>query len=186
MNQNKKLSPAQKVSYTGLLFALACVLSLVENVITLPMMPGVKLGLANIVVMYAAFFLGRGQAFCLVILKSLFNLLTRGPVAGATSLCGGLFSLAIILLVAYLTKKKASYFILSILGAVFHNLGQLFVARIMLTNAVTWLYLPVLLISGIIMGSITSFSLKLVIPHLNKLGLTKAFISSKRHKDDVD
>lgn len=51
--------------------------------------PGVKPGLANIVVMYALFFLGRGQALTLVLLKSFFAMLTRGPSAGALSLAGG-------------------------------------------------------------------------------------------------
>ena len=81
----------------GLLFALSVVLSFLEGTLTplLGLPPGVKLGLANVVVMYALFFLGRGSAFTLVLLKSFFVLLTRGAMAGALSLGGGLLSLGV-------------------------------------------------------------------------------------------
>ena len=187
MKNKMQLSVTRKISYTGMLFALACVLSLVEGALALPMlMPGIKIGLANIVVMYAAFYLGKGQAVSLVLLKALFNLTTRGVVAGATSLVGGGTSLFMIIIITYVTNYKASYYFLSIVGAVFHNLGQLLVARIILKNAVTWLYLPVLLISGICMGIFTGFTLKVVTPYLKQLGLTKALNDSKKQNKTVD
>ena len=78
----------RRVALMGLLFALSVVLSFLEGTLTplLGLPPGVKLGLANVVVMYALFFLGRGSAFTLVLLKSFFVLLTRGAMAGALSL----------------------------------------------------------------------------------------------------
>lgn len=68
----------RRVALMGLLFALSVVLSFLEGTLTplLGLPPGVKLGLANVVVMYALFFLGRGSAFTLVLLKSFFVLLT--------------------------------------------------------------------------------------------------------------
>ena len=70
----------RRVALMGLLFALSVVLSFLEGTLTplLGLPPGVKLGLANVVVMYALFFLGRGSAFTLVLLKSYCVLLTRG------------------------------------------------------------------------------------------------------------
>lgn len=87
----------RRVALMGLLFALSVVLSFLEGTLTplLGLPPGVKLGLANVVVMYALFFLGRGSAFTLVLLKSFFVLLTRGAMAGALSLGGGLLSLGV-------------------------------------------------------------------------------------------
>lgn len=159
------------VALSGLLFALAIILSFIESAVTplLGLPPGVKIGLANIVVMYALFFMGRPWTFTLVFLKSLFVLLTRGVMAGALSLAGGLLSLGV-MLVLTLGKKKPSYFILSVCGAVAHNIGQLLMINVLLTHSVyTFYYLPVLLLSGLLMGTLTSASLTALIPALTKI-----------------
>ena len=120
----------RRVALMGLLFALSVVLSFLEGTLTplLGLPPGVKLGLANVVVMYALFFLGRGSAFTLVLLKSFFVLLTRGAMAGALSLGGGLLSLGV-MAVLCLFRSRPSVFILSVCGAITHNFGQLLVDR---------------------------------------------------------
>ena len=82
------------IALSGLLFALAMALSFIEGTLTIPgLMPGMKLGLANIVVMYALFFMGPKQALVLDVLKALFVFLVSGFTAGFLSLCGGLLSL---------------------------------------------------------------------------------------------
>lgn len=163
------------VALGGMLFALAIVLSIAESMISplfgLP--PGVKLGLANIVVMYALFFLGARQALVLVVLKSLFAFLTRGLSAAALSIAGGLLSLGIMLLLLWLSRRQASYLMLSIAGAVCHNIGQLLMAAVWLSTALSLAYAPILLVSGIVMGAITSLSLRALLPALEKTGLTK-------------
>ena len=85
---------AREVAWTGMLFALAIALSFLESAITplLGLMPAMKLGLSNLVVMYALLFLNTRTAAELVLLKALFALLTRGPTAGFLSLCGGVLS----------------------------------------------------------------------------------------------
>ena len=82
------------VALTGLLAALALALSFLEGLLPpLPFLPpGAKLGLSNIVTMYAAGTLGLPCAVFLAVLKGGFALLTRGAVAGCMSLAGGLFS----------------------------------------------------------------------------------------------
>ena len=82
---------SREVAWTGMLFALAIALSFLESAITplLGLMPAMKLGLSNLVVMYALLFLNTRTAAELVLLKALFALLTRGPTAGFLSLCGG-------------------------------------------------------------------------------------------------
>lgn len=81
---------SREVAWTGMLFALAIALSFLESAITplLGLMPAMKLGLSNLVVMYALLFLNTRTAAELVLLKALFALLTRGPTAGFLSLCG--------------------------------------------------------------------------------------------------
>lgn len=156
----------------GLLFALSMVFSLLESIVTplfgLP--PGVKLGLANIVVMYALLFLGSGSALTLATLKSLFVALTRGAMAGLLSLGGGLLSV-LVMLVLSRARQKPSAFILSVSGAIAHNFGQLIVLNLLMTQSIyTLYYAPVLLISGLGMGTLTSIGLKALLPALERLG----------------
>lgn len=81
---------ARETAWTGMLFALAIALSYLESLVSplLGLMPAIKLGLSNIVVMYALLFLRTRTALLLVVLKALFAFLTRGATAGFLSLCG--------------------------------------------------------------------------------------------------
>lgn len=89
---------SREVAWTGMLFALAIALSFLESAITplLGLMPAMKLGLSNLVVMYALLFLNTRTAAELVLLKALFAMLTRGPTAGFLSLCGGVLSFLVL------------------------------------------------------------------------------------------
>lgn len=153
----------------GMLLCLAIVLSFLEGMIpplpTLP--PGVKLGLSNIVVIYCLFFLNGKSACGVAILKSLFVFLTRGVSAGFLSLCGGLLSV-IVMLIA-IRPKKLSYLILSILGAVSHNVGQIAAASILFKSATVFYYLPILIVSGVLMGSATAALMKVLLPALKRI-----------------
>ncbi|MDY4785620.1 Gx transporter family protein [Pygmaiobacter massiliensis] len=173
MQRNTK-SQARRVAFSGMLFALAIVLSVVEGIVTpaLGLPPGIKPGLANIVVMYALFTMGAGQAAVLVLMKSFFVFLTRGVAAAALSASGGFCSLAVMLLLLLLTRRQASYLILSVMGAITHNLGQLAMAALWLSTAVSFAYTPVLILAGIGMGTMTSLTLKALMPTLQKLNLT--------------
>lgn len=164
-------SKARQVALSGVLFALAMALSFFESALAplLGLMPGIKIGLANVVVMYALFFMGRRQALLLVVLKAFFVLLTRGAVAGLLSLCGGCFSLLVMVLLGLLPGRP-TLFILSVCGAVAHNLGQLAAASAVLSSALAFGYAPVLLVSGLGMGAVTSISLRAILPALQRLG----------------
>ncbi|MEM1485778.1 Gx transporter family protein [Oscillospiraceae bacterium PP1C4] len=175
-NQNMtsaNLTKTRRMVLTGLFFAVALVLSMVENSFApLPLaVPGVKFGLSNIAVMYALFFLGVYPAIAIAGLKALFVVIIRGPVAGFLSACGGLLSVAIMALLILIFKDKISYLLLSIFGAIFHNVGQFTAVSIIYTSLNLWVYLPVLLISGVFAGLITSTLLKVILPALQKVGL---------------
>lgn len=166
----KEDSKTKKMVATAMLFSLAIVLSMVENMITAPIpIPGIKFGLSNIVVMYAMFFLNKKDAFTIAVLKGIFSAMTRGVIAGILSLTGGLFSLVIILLLMFLLKEKGSYFLYSVFGAIFHNIGQ-FVAVSILYTSMAWIYyFPLLLVTAIVAGTVTSGLLKVTLPVLQKL-----------------
>ena len=137
-----------------MLFALAIALSYLESLVSplLGLMPAIKLGLSNIVVMYALLFLRTRTALLLVVLKALFAFLTRGATAGFLSLCGGALSLAVMLV---LLQLPVSGYIFCAGSALAHNLGQLAGAAVLLSSAMALGYAPVLLAAGLIVGGIS-------------------------------
>ena len=117
-NYNKTHS----IALSGLLFALAMALSFIEGTLVIPgLLPGMKLGLANIVVMYALFFMGPKQALVLDVLKAFF-------------------------------------------------VGQLLGASVILSTAVSLYYAPIMLVLGLVMGMLTSVTLRAMLPALGRLG----------------
>lgn len=165
MNTPRKVDTSY-ITLMGLLFALSLVLTAVEYMIPpIPMLPpGVKLGLSNIVTMYCLFFLGRKPAFTIVFLKSGFVFLIRGFTAFLMSLSGGLLSTLVMMLLLMLTSANLSYLVISIAGAITHNIGQIIIASFLLGTGLVMAYLPLLLISGVIMGNITGTLLKVIMP----------------------
>ena len=164
-----KRTNAYHVALTGMLFALALVLSVLESWITplLGLAPGVKIGLANIVVMYALLCMNRRQALVLVVLKAGFALLTRGAVAALLSGCGGLVSRGVMCLLL-LGKQRPTLFILSAAGAIAHNVGQLCMAAVLLGSGLALSYAPVLLVSGLVVGWLTGTLLRALLPSMQK------------------
>lgn len=169
-NRSRKV---KRLALMGLLFALAMALSFLESLLpALPMLPpGIRLGLSNIVTMYALFVLGPVSGYTIAILKAVFVLLTRGAVAAAMSAAGGVFSVTIMLLLSLLPGIKEQYLLLSVFGGAAHNIGQLVMARFIINNQYVWYYFPVLLAAGLLMGAITGMALRVVLPYLNRLNL---------------
>ena len=172
MPQNRRsYEKTRRIALSGLLFALAMALSFIEGTLTIPgLLPGMKLGLANIVVMYALFFMGPRQALVLDVLKALFVLLVSGFTAGLLSLCGGLLSLLVMWVLYYLLPVRPTWFILSVCGALAHNIGQLLGAGLILASAMSLYYAPVMLVLGLVMGALTSLTLRAILPALGRLG----------------
>lgn len=169
-NRNQKVS---RLALMGLLFALAMTLSFLESLLpALPMLPpGIRLGLSNIVTMYALFLMGPVSGFTIAVLKSLFVLLTRGAVASVMSVAGGLLSVLVMLLLSWLPEVKQQYLLLSVFGGIAHNMGQLAAARWIINNHYVWYYLPVLALAGLLMGSLTGVAFRVVMPYLNRINL---------------
>ena len=164
----------RQIAVMGMFFALALVLSFLEGLLPpVPMLPpGVKLGLSNIVTMYCLLYMGRGPAYLLAVLKAGFAFLTRGGTAGLLSLCGGLFAVTVMALLMLPKRHMASVFLLSVSGAVFHNLGQLAGSSLLIGGFAAFAYLPVLLLAGVAMGTVTGLILKTVLPAVERLNFT--------------
>lgn len=169
---DKNSGGTKRLVLTGLIFALALILAIIENSFPpLPLpVPGVKFGLSNIAVMYALFFLSKSQAYAIAVLKSVFVLATRGLIAAVLSFCGGILSLTLMLAVLLLLKDRASYLTISVTGAVAHNIGQFAAITFIYTGFYLLAYLPLLLVSGVAAGIVTATLLRFIIPALGRLG----------------
>jgi heptaprenyl diphosphate synthase len=150
------------------MLALMIVLSMLEHMLPpIPFMPpSMRIGLANVVVMYAVMFIGSKEAFALNILKSGFVFLTRGYVAAVLSLCGGLLSICAMVLLIAIFKQKVSIVILSVGSAIAHNVGQFLAISIIMGTWALLYYLPVLLVFGTALGVITGLVMKVLLPVL--------------------
>ena len=146
-------SRSRKLAFTAMLIALAMAFSYVESLIPLPVgIPGVKIGLANLVVLVSLYLFGVPYAFAVSLLRiMLTGFLFGSGSAILYSLAGGLLSFAVMLL---LKKLSFSCLSVSIAGGVSHNAGQLAAACLVLESARLISYLPVLMLSGFIAGAV--------------------------------
>ena len=101
---------------------------------------------------------------------ALFVFLVSGWTAGFLSLCGGLLSLLVMWVLYYKLPFRPTWFILSVCGALSHNIGQLLGAGLILSSAMSLYYAPVMLVLGLVMGALTSLTLRAILPALGRLG----------------
>jgi heptaprenyl diphosphate synthase len=155
----------QKMALLGVLTAAAIVIAILESFIPSVGIPGVKLGLANIVILIILYELGIWEAIVVNLLRVLVVSLVRGTFLSMgflMSLTGCAFSLGIMILF-YLLIKKFSIIGVSVIGSLFHVLGQILIAMLFLGTAYIFLYLPVIAISAIITGVFVGIVAKLII-----------------------
>lgn len=154
MHKERQRKRAAYVAMYGVLIALAMIFSYIETLIPISIgVPGVKPGLANIVVFTALYQMGAADAFIISMIRIVLVGLTFGNLfALLYSFAGGLLSFSVM----YLCKKKEwlGEVGVSIVGGAAHNIGQLLVASLVLENAAVFAYLPVLLLAGTAMGAL--------------------------------
>ena len=155
----------QKMALLGVLTAGAIVIAILESFIPSIGIPGVKLGLANIVILVILYELGIVEAIIVNLLRVIVVGLVRGTFLGMgflMSLTGAVLSLGIMILF-YLLIKKFSIIGVSVIGSVFHVTGQILIAMLYLGTAYIVLYLPVIAISAIITGVFVGIIAQLII-----------------------
>lgn len=142
----------KKVAFLGIFLALALIFSYVESLIPINFgIPGMKLGLANIVIVILLYCMESKEAYGVSVARVILAGFLFGNLFSILySLAGALLSLTVMLLL----KKTEKFQILSIsaVGGVCHNIGQLFIAAWTVENLNIFYYLPVLLIAGLITG----------------------------------
>lgn len=145
-------SKTKKVATYGLLVALAFIFSYIESLMPINLgVPGVKLGLANIVVMIALYKMGSKEAFSLALVRVLLTGFTFGNMMMMMYSLAGSF-LSCLSMILLKKTKKFSMVGVSITGGVMHNVGQILMAIWVLETVQLYYYLPVLILSGIITG----------------------------------
>ena len=151
----KEKNAASKTALYGILIALAMVMSFIESLIPIPLpVPGVKIGLANLVTIAGLYLVGIPGTICVTILRVVLIGFTFGnPYSMIYGLSGSFLSLFVMALAK--RYRLFSHVGISILGGVFHNIGQLLVAAFMMQTSAVFVYLPALLISGVVVGFVT-------------------------------
>jgi len=134
--------------------ALALVLSIIESWFPVPLpVPGVKLGLANIITITVIIFYDFKDAVSVVFIRCILASIFGGGVTGFLfSISGGILSTVVMYLLYKRGSKLFSTIGISIAGAVLHNIAQIVIASIIMKDTAVYFILPVLLISGLIMG----------------------------------
>ena len=141
-----------RVAYFGVFTALALIFSYVESLIPIQIgIPGVKLGLANLMIVIALYKMSLKETYLLSITRVVLSGFLFGNMfAILYGLAGGLLSLTVMAVL----KKAGGFSVMgvSIAGGVFHNIGQLIIAMIVVETFSVAYYIPVLLIAGVITG----------------------------------
>lgn len=162
----------KKTAYYGIYTALALIFSYIESLVPISLgIPGAKLGLSNLVTVFVLYHMGKQEALLISVTRICLSGLMFGNLFGILyGLSGGIFSYAAMLLCK--SSQGFSVIGVSIAGGVFHNVGQILIAILVLESIQIIRYLPVLLLAGLVTGWMVGF-------------LSKEVLSRIRREDDA-
>lgn len=143
---------SKKITFIGMMTAVALMLSYLETFIPISIgIPGIKIGLANVVTVAILYKVGVKEAYFVAVVRII---LSGFMFSGLSTIIYGLVGAICSITVMYIIKKKGSFSEtgVSVLGAIANNFGQIIIATIIIKNAYTLYYFPVLLISGTVFG----------------------------------
>jgi len=168
---------ARKLALMAILTAIALIIYIIEAQIPIPVpVPGVKLGLANAVILFALFYTGKSyqsplvlttaNTFAILICRIVLGALFIGrPIALIYSLAGGLLGLTAQVIIKRFVSDKQIW-VCGAIGAVFHNIGQIAAAIVITGTPAIAIYLPVLIIAGVFTGVLTGLIAQFTIERL--------------------
>lgn len=161
----------KKIAILAIIIVISLLFSYLDSLIIIPLpIPGLKMGLANIMVVYTLYKLNIKDA----IIVSFIRLILAGILFGSIvsflyGLVGAILSLTLMIILKKLTSLKM--LTISIIGAIMHNIGQILVAVILMNTAEIALYLPLLIITGIISGLAVGILSRLLFEYTKKINL---------------
>ena len=162
------MTKTKKIILMGLLTGIGLILAVVEIMIPMSaVVPGAKLGLANIVNLLGLVLIGISGGFQILLLRIIIASLLMGTfmtIPFAMSFFGGLAGYLAMAVFYYFAKNKFSVIGISVVGAVFHNVGQIITASVIMGTSAVFYYLPYLTLiavpTGLGIGVMTLFSLR--------------------------
>lgn len=161
----------KKMVFLSLMTAIALTIYVIESQIPV-IFPGIKLGLSNVVFLIVLITIGPKDAIIVTVLRILLGSMFTGNLSSFMfSIAGGILSNLIMIIMYVKFKELFSIQVISIVGAVFHNIGQLLVAAFVVQDFRIYIYLPVLMISAIITGYFIGLVGKYFSKHINKINL---------------
>ena len=160
----------KRVAFLGTFLALALILSYVESLIPFYFgVPGMKLGLTNVIVVLLLYLAGGPTAFLISVLRVILaGFLFGNAFSIIYSLAGATLSFAVMLLLK--RTKKFHVIPISAAGGIFHNLGQILVAAFVVENYNLFLYFPLLMIAGVITGVLIGVIAQEILLRLRGMG----------------
>ena len=169
------MSRTNKMVLMGILVSQALILHLIERMIPVPVpVPGIKLGLANAISLITIVFFGPKEALLVVAMRTFLGSVFGGGVSAFLySFIGGCISTIAMAVMYKYFKNLFSLPAISVAGAIFHNIGQILMASIIVQNMRLFIYLPVLMISAVITGLFIGFAVKYTLKpmkHILRLG----------------
>ena len=158
----------KKLTLLAMMITFAIVLSYVESKIpAFVAIPGVKIGLANIVVIFVLYKLGIKEAIVISGVRVfIISMLFGNPISLIYSIAGAFLSLSVMFLLKKLTPLKEVA--VSVVGGVMHNVGQIAVASVILDTNVVVYYLPFLILSGTIAGIAVGVAAAVLVKRINR------------------
>ena len=160
---------SRRLALSAVLAAIALTIFVLEAQIPLPLpVPGLKLGLSNVVTLFALAVLGWREAMVILLVRIVLgNIFTAQIMALLYSLAGGLLSFAVMALLLRVLKRSQLW-VAGVFGGIAHNLGQMAVAVAVNGTPALLMYLPVLLLCGIVTGAFTGLCAQLLRNRLTK------------------
>ncbi len=163
------ISRSKKLALTGILLALALIIGTIENYIPpiIPVLPFVKIGFSNVVILFSCITLGFTPTLAISIFKSvLVPIFVGNPMMIAYSLSASIVSLLISYMLLYI--KKVGIPTVGIIGAIVHNMVQLSVASIIMNDVYVFGFIPYLIATGFVAGLVTGIISFLLIRYMPK------------------
>ena len=165
----------KQITFLSMILVFALIVSYLERLIPpiLPALPGIKLGLANIVILILLYIRGYKAALYVNVLRVLLTgLLFTGVWGAVYAMAGALLSF--VLMSVCKASRQFGVVGVSVIGGVGHNFGQICVAMLVMHNTKLFYYFPVLLLSGVITGAMIGYLSGIVINRLHTIQLGHA------------
>ncbi|WP_052877874.1 Gx transporter family protein [Thermoanaerobacter wiegelii] len=169
--EHTTMSKTQRMVFLAILVANSLVLYIIEGMLPVPFIaPGAKLGLANIITVVSLYLFGFFDTFIVLVVRILLaTFFASSPSSFFYSIGGGLLSLFAMFFAKKVGKENITEVGVSVIGAVFHNIGQMLVASLIVQNINIMVYIPVLMIAGVGTGIFVGLSSKFILKHWKRL-----------------